>query len=58
MRHQYGPLRRIGRQDIPLTEAGEIKNKDFASGRPITIRCSSTEKDPVLLEGHVYVVEY
>ncbi len=38
--------------------AGEIKNKDFASGRPITIRCSSSEKDPVLLEGHVYVVEY
>jgi hypothetical protein len=38
--------------------AGEIKNKDFASGRPITIRCSSSEKDPVLLEGRVYVVEY
>ena len=38
--------------------AGEIKNKDFASGRPITIRCSSSEKDPVLLEAHVYVVEY
>jgi len=38
--------------------AGEIKNKDFASGRPITIRCSSSDKDPVLLEGHVYVVEY
>jgi hypothetical protein len=38
--------------------AGEIKNKDFASGRPITIRCSSSEKDPVLLEGHVYVVEF
>ena len=38
--------------------AGEIRNKDFASGRPITIRCSSSEKDPVLLEGHVYVVEY
>jgi hypothetical protein len=38
--------------------AGEIKNKDFATGRPIAIRCSSSEKDPVLLEGHVYVVEY
>jgi hypothetical protein len=38
--------------------AGEIKGRDFAAGRPIAIRCSSSEKDPVLLEGHVYVVEY
>jgi hypothetical protein len=38
--------------------AAEVKNKDFASGRPINIRCSSSEKNPVVLEGRVYVVEY
>jgi hypothetical protein len=38
--------------------AGEIKHKDFVSGRPITIRCSSAEKDPVRLEGQVYEVGY
>src|ERR1700724_3773758 len=38
--------------------AGEIKNKDFASGRPITIRCSSHDWDPVLLVGHVYKGAY
>jgi hypothetical protein len=38
--------------------AGEIKHKDFVSGRPITIRCSSGEKDPVRLEGKLYEVEY
>lgn len=38
--------------------AGEIKHKNFSSGRPITIRCSSAEKDPVRLEGWLYQVEY
>jgi hypothetical protein len=38
--------------------AGEIKHKDFASGQPITIRCSSAEKNPVRLDGQLYEVEY
>ena len=38
--------------------AGEIKHKDFVAGRPLTIRCSSAEKDPVRLEGQLYDVEY
>jgi hypothetical protein len=38
--------------------AGEIKHKDFISGRPITIRCSSAEKDPVRLDGQLFAVEY
>jgi hypothetical protein len=38
--------------------AGEIRRKDFVSGRPITIRCSSAEKDPVRLEGELYKVAY
>jgi hypothetical protein len=38
--------------------AGEIKRKDIASGLPITIRCSSAEKNQVQLDGHVYEVEY
>ena len=38
--------------------AGEIKHKDFLTGRPITIRCSSAEKDPVRLESQLYEVEY
>jgi hypothetical protein len=38
--------------------AGEIWRKDFSSGAPITVRCSSAEKDPVKLEGKVYVVTY
>jgi hypothetical protein len=38
--------------------AGEIKRKDFASARPITIRCLSAEKDVVKLEGRLYGVEY
>jgi hypothetical protein len=37
---------------------GEIRHKSFRAGQPIMIRCSSTEKDPVFLEGAVYVVEY
>jgi hypothetical protein len=38
--------------------AGEIKHGDFAGGAPITIRCSSAEKDAVKLEGHLYAVSY
>ena len=38
--------------------AGEIKHKDFVAGRPLTIRCSSAEKDPVRLEGQLYDVVY
>ena len=38
--------------------AGEIKHKDFSSGRPIIVRCSSPEKDAVVLEGRVFTVEY
>jgi hypothetical protein len=38
--------------------AGEIKRKDFISGRPIIIQCSSAEKDPVRLEGQIYEIEY
>ena len=38
--------------------AGEVKHKDFISGRPITIRCSSGEKDLVRLKGQLYEVEY
>ncbi|MGH9732971.1 MAG: hypothetical protein ACRD8A_00085 [Candidatus Acidiferrales bacterium] len=38
--------------------AGEIKHSDFASSDPITIRCSSAEKNPVRLDARVYVVEY
>jgi hypothetical protein len=38
--------------------AGEIKHADFASGQPITIRCTSAEKNSVILEGKVYVVQY
>jgi hypothetical protein len=38
--------------------AGEIGHKDFISGRTITIRCSSAEKDPVRLDGLLFEVEY
>jgi hypothetical protein len=38
--------------------AGEIKRKDLLSGRPITIRCSSAEKNPVRLEGQLFEVVY
>jgi hypothetical protein len=38
--------------------AGEIKHGNFASGQPIVIRCSSAEKNPVVLEGKIYVVQY
>jgi hypothetical protein len=38
--------------------AGEIKHKDFVNGRPITIRCSSAEKEALRLEGELYEVAY
>jgi hypothetical protein len=38
--------------------AAEIRRKDFARGQPITIRCSSAEKNPVRLDGQLYEVEY
>jgi hypothetical protein len=37
---------------------GEIKHGDFAKGAPITIRCSSAEKDAVNLEARLYAVSY
>ena len=38
--------------------AGEIKHQDFVADRPMTVRCSSGEKDPVRLEAHLFAVEY
>jgi len=38
--------------------AGEIRHSDFASGRPVTIQCSSAEKNAMKLEARVYTVEY
>ncbi len=38
--------------------AGEVRHKNFAGDGPITIRCSSGEKDPVKLEAHLYSVSY
>lgn len=37
---------------------GEIKHKDTSPGQPITIRCSSTEKDTVKLDARLYEVVY
>jgi hypothetical protein len=37
---------------------GEIHHADLHAGEPLTIRCSSAEKDPVTLECQLYVVEY
>jgi hypothetical protein len=38
--------------------AGEVANKDFATGGPITIRCFSEEKGSVKLEVYLYAVTY
>jgi hypothetical protein len=38
--------------------AGEIKRKNFAADSAITIRCISTEKTPMKLEGYLYEVNY
>jgi len=37
---------------------GEIRHSALEAGQPLTIRCSSAEKDPVALEGKAYVVKY
>lgn len=38
--------------------AGEIKSGALDPSQPVTIRCSSTEKDDVALEGRVFAVQY
>jgi hypothetical protein len=38
--------------------AGEISKKDLHSGHPLKLTFASTEKDPVTLSGHLYVVRY
>jgi hypothetical protein len=37
---------------------GEIRHRDLESGKPITVRCSSAEKNPVTLQGRVFAVTY
>jgi hypothetical protein len=37
--------------------AGEIHHNDLRPGEPLTMRCSSAEKDPVTLECQVFVVQ-
>jgi hypothetical protein len=37
---------------------GEIKSSEIAPGQPITIRCSSAEKDEVKLDGKIYEIQY
>ena len=38
--------------------AGEISQKDLHPGAPLTLTFQSTEKDPVVLKGTVYLVNY
>jgi hypothetical protein len=38
--------------------AGEIKHASLVPGKPLLIRCSSAEKDKVILEGRLYAVKY
>ena len=38
--------------------AGEVRQRDLRPGVPVTITFESTEKDPVDLKGHLYVVRY
>ncbi len=38
--------------------AGEIKRSALVPGQPVRIECLSTEKDSVVMDGHVFVVEY
>jgi len=38
--------------------AGEIKHDNFVPGKPLLIRCSSAEKEKVILEGRLYDVKY
>ena len=37
---------------------GEVHHSDFHAGEPLTVRCSSAEKDPVALECKIYRVQY
>lgn len=37
---------------------GEIKHRDLQADSPITVRCSSAEKNPVRLDAKIYVVHY
>ncbi len=37
---------------------GEIKHSAMTTGEAVTIRCSSSEKDSVALDGHILEVEY
>jgi hypothetical protein len=37
---------------------GEIRHDAMHAGEPITIRCSSTEKNPVTLDCRLFVVQY
>jgi hypothetical protein len=37
---------------------GEIRHGTFSTTQPITIECSSTEKDPMTLEGKLYAIQY
>jgi hypothetical protein len=37
---------------------GEIRHKAVDAGQPITIRCSSTEKNPVTLDCRIFAVQY
>lgn len=38
--------------------AGEIKHSALIPGQPLTIECSSAEKNSVRLEGRIFAVEY
>ena len=38
--------------------AGEIKHGSFVPGKPLRIRCSSAEKEKVILKGNLYAIEY
>jgi hypothetical protein len=38
--------------------AGEVRYDAFLPGQPVTIRCSSAEKEPMDLEARVYAVSY
>jgi hypothetical protein len=37
---------------------GEIRHGTFSTAEPITIECSSTEKEPLMLEGKLYAIQY
>jgi hypothetical protein len=62
---------RQGEKDIPIEinydkviwsglswAVGEIRHSALQAGQPVTLRLSSAERDPVTLEGRVYVVKY